>query len=463
MNLQSILGVVIALGWAGCASGSPAQEGPSSPSTPPVNQPLDQDTWSGDGPSVVEKIAAGDAAWLDARLGRSVAGKTNGDDLVKAWNKLEEHYGGFVRVADSTKRDRGTAAWVMEVLFDSALIQIHVVVSKANRIVHIALGHEWTPPAYATRSTYREHLVTVGDAPWELPGVLTIPREAKSVPGIVLVHGSGPQNRDETVGPNKLFRDLAYGLASRGLAVLRFDKRTLVHAATLIGDVELARNLTMTQETVADAIAGVALLRKHPLVDPARVFVLGHSQGGYMAPRMVEDDPAIAGVVVLAGNTTPLQVALPRQLKYIAKHQQRELSAREKKLIEECERIAALDPNNPPDKDARFFQGTYANYWLDLVNYRPAAMTKKQQTPYFFLQGERDYQVTVEHDLATWKKALRRRRNVTFKTYPRLNHFFMAGEGPGRPSEYRDARHASEQVIDDIANWVVNAKPATGP
>ena len=130
----------------------------------------------------------------------------------------------------------------------------------------------------------------------------------------MLVHGSGPNDRDETLGPNKPFRDLAWGLADRGIAVLRYDKRTSVYGGKMAGN----KNLTVREETIDDALLAVKLLRGRPDIDPKRIFILGHSLGGMVAPRIGADDPSLAGLIILAGATRPLPDVAREQLEYIA-------------------------------------------------------------------------------------------------------------------------------------------------
>lgn len=95
-----------------------------------------------------------------------------------------------------------------------------------------------------------------------------------------------------------------------------------------------------------------------------------------------------------------------------------------------------------------------ASYLADLKGYRPDVDIKSLNTPMLILQGERDYQVTMKEFLL-WKSALQARRNVRFQTYPKLNHLFIAGEGKSRPEEYQMPGHVEEQVVADIASWIL--------
>lgn len=172
----------------------------------------------------------------------------------------------------------------------------------------------WLAPSYADPSLFTENDIAVGSGPLAVPGTLSLPATSGRVPAVVQLPGSGPMNRDSTVGRNKPLKDVAWGLASRGIAVLRFDKVTRVHPGKLADHGESV----MTTEYVEHALAAVRLLRDHPSIDPGRVFVLGHSQGGTVAPRIATAEPALAGLIVLAGATYPLHLTTVRQARYLA-------------------------------------------------------------------------------------------------------------------------------------------------
>src|SRR4051794_11541515 len=162
---------------------------------------------------------------------------------------------------------------------------------------------------------FTEEPVVVGSGEWALPGTLTLPTGTGPFPAVVLVHGSGPHDRDETIGPNKPFRDLAWGLAAQGVAVLRYEKRTHEHPAKLM---PLKEKLTIREESVDDAVAAVALLRKQKEVDGKRIFVVGHSLGAIVAPKVAALEPAVAGIVLLAGSPRPFEDIILDQLTYLA-------------------------------------------------------------------------------------------------------------------------------------------------
>jgi dienelactone hydrolase len=306
--------------------------------------------------------------------------------------------------------------------------------------------------------TFREEKFTVGSGEWSLPGTLTLPVGITGpLPAVVLVHGSGPNDRDETILANKPFRDLAWGLAGKGIAVLRYEKRTKEHAAQIVA--AGLSQFTVKEETINDALSAAAQLRQTDGIDPKRIFILGHSLGGTVAPRIGQADPNLAGLIILAGSTRPLEDLMVEQNRYmltLGGKPSEEDQAKLNELIGEVakvKKLTAADASSPV-----LLLHAPPQYWLDLREHEPLAAAKTLRMPLLILQGERDYQVT-KADFAGWKSALGSQPGVTFKLYPDLNHLFIAGEGKSTPDEYERPGHMAESVIGDIAEWILNAKP----
>lgn len=312
-------------------------------------------------------------------------------------------------------------------------------------------------PPYAKTNQFSEVELTFGAPGWELPGTVTVPKGGGRFPAVILVHGSGPNDRDETIGPNKPFRDLAWGLASRGIAVLRYDKRTKVHAQKFLTEAKQLSPITVREETMDDAGYALAWLRQRSEVDAKRIFLLGHSLGGTLAPRIATDHPGFAGLILLAGGTRPLERVMIEQMEYIAKadgnmlEQERQQIAQTRKQADRVAALTARDANNTEP-----ILGAPPAYWLDLRSYDAPVTAARLRLPMLILQGDRDYQVTAK-DLAGWRSALASRKDVTFKTYPKLYHLFIAGDGPSTPAEYQVPGFVDEEVIRDIAQWIAAA------
>jgi hypothetical protein len=269
---------------------------------------------------------------------------------------------------------------------------------------------------------------------------------------VVLVHGSGPNNRDEGGDLIAPFRDLAWGLASQGIAVLRYDKRTLVYQDQLAAQ---GGEITVWEETVDDAAAAVDLLSHTEGIDPANVFVLGHSLGGTLVPRIAGVSPQARGFVILAGAARPFEDLILEQTEYIASLDGAVTPDEQASLDQLRKAVAKVkSPELSPDTPASGLPfGAWGGYWLDLRGYDPAEAARSIGRPVLVLQGERDYQVTME-DFSRWQGALSGMPNVTFKTYPDLNHLFITGTGKSVPAEYNQPGHVSQAVVEDIASFI---------
>ena len=305
-------------------------------------------------------------------------------------------------------------------------------------------------PPYADSTRYRAEEVTV-DAGVGLPlgGVLLVPEGEGPVPGVVLVHGSGPSDRDGTVGPNKPLRDLAVGFASEGIAALRFDKRTAEHPQWFAD-----RAYTAADESIDDVLAALDVLRQHPDVDPERLFVVGHSLGGVIAPRIAqraaEQGTPVAGIVVLAGSARPLDLVIEGQLDYLDEvaPEQREQRA---SLREAVVRIRALTPADAASTEP--VGGAPPSYWLDLADYPPAPLAAALDLPVLVVHAGRDYQVT-EADFAVWEAALADDPDATLRRYPALNHLLFTGEEPSTPAEYQQQGFVDATLVEETAAWI---------
>jgi dienelactone hydrolase len=341
------------------------------------------------------------------------------------------------------------------VQFSNTSIHIQFTVDKSGQIAGMffrppnkALPFQWARPAYSKPESFHEREVTIGSDDWKVTGTLTTPASGAKVPGIVLVHGPGPNDRNESIFATRIFEDLAEGLSSRGYAVLRYDKRSKVHGEELS-----QMSYTLDDETVGDAVRAIAVLRSQPGIDPNRIYLLGHSLGGYASPRIAARDGKLAGIILLAGLARPVEDAAKEQTEYVT-HLKGDPDpgeqARLDQLAAEVQKVKALDPkgDNPP-----MVLGFPTTWWLNVKGYDPATEAKKLGLPMLVLQGERDFQVTMK-DFALWKSALSSRNNVSFHSYPALNDLFIAGEGKGSPAEYHSPGNVAPAVLDDIANWL---------
>ncbi len=340
--------------------------------------------------------------------------------------------------------------------FERGALRLQIAFDSEGRIAGLFLrppadarAAAWQRPPYSRPDQFTEQELTAGAPGWPLPATLTLPRGDGPFPAVVLVHGSGPNDRDETVGAAKPFRDLAEGLASCGIAVLRYEKRTRHHSAKLAA----GRQITLREEVIDDALAALALLRRTPGIDPVRVFLLGHSLGAWTAPLIAAEDEKLAGVILLAAPARPLEQLYVEQVRYILALDG-ELSAADRQKLEETEREAAAAARlRESGEGPETALGAPRAYWQSLRGLDPLAIAARARTPLLLLHGGRDYQVTQE-DFRLWQRALEGRPGAELKSYPKLNHLFQPGEGPSRPEEYARPGHMDAAVIQDLCAWI---------
>ena len=423
---------------------------------PAAVQQADQSALVARAQEVVERLVSGEVEPLLPTFTEKMKAAIDANGLRRFIPGLVARYGSFKSQTGARFESQGVMRVVLvSCVFERANVEIRVAFDPVDRIGGLGVGPPestvpYTSPSYVTPTAFRDEAFTVDAGGWPLPGILSLPTGDGPFPAVVLVHGSGPNDRDESIGPNKIFRDLAEGLASRGIAVLRYDKRTRAHAARVVG----LRDFTVKEEVVDDAVAAVRKMREKTGIRADRVFVLGHSLGGMLAPRIAAADPSIAGLILLAGAVKPLEQAIVDQTRYLAMLDGK-VSADEQTALDAVIKLAtdvrALKPSDPPIVSPPF--SAPASYWIDLRGYDPPAAASRLKQRMFVLQGERDYQVTMD-DFAAWQRALGSRANVQLKSYPALNHLFIAGSGPSAPAEYERPGHVDDNVVRDIAVWI---------
>jgi fermentation-respiration switch protein FrsA (DUF1100 family) len=331
--------------------------------------------------------------------------------------------------------------------FSKSVMDIKIMFNDQNKVVSLTVVPTpvaYSPPAYVNQSAFIEESVTVGSGQWLLPGNLTIPKGTGPFPAVVLVQGSGPNDQDETLGPNKPFKDIAWGLASQGIMVLRYVKRTKQYPQ----QTAKLQNFTVEDEVIDDVIAAINLLDTTPVVDHSRIFVLGHSLGGYLAPRIALEDHRVAGFIILAGPTRHMEDLILEQVRYLANLSGMNQSEQIAMIEHGIEKIKVL---NFTGNESVF--GVPGSYWRDLAAYDSVATAQTLHLPMLILQGLRDYQVTME-DFNRWNQTFSGDSMVTLKTYPSLNHLFIPGVGVPSNMEYQISGHVSVDVVNDIAAWV---------
>lgn len=351
-----------------------------------------------------------------------------------------------------------------ELFFQRGGLVAKIVLDSNNKIsgFYMSLSQgkvNFKIPDYAKEDSFTETKVEFGLDGFKISGILTTPKVGKKFPVLILVHGSGPNDKDETIGGNKPFRDIAWGLASKGIAVLRYDKRTFTYAQKIATDTALLNNLTLKEETVDDALFAEEFLNNNASnynLDKTKIYILGHSLGAIAMPIIASNSKFSKGFIFLAGAARPLVELLLEQYNYIFNLDGKISDLEKNKLdntamqIENYNKLSSLVKISKDSLPLELPQ----NYWLDFKKYQFLKLTKTITKPVLVLQGERDYQVTMK-DFEIWGSTFKGKKNVTLISYPKLNHLFIYGESKSVPDEYSQSGNVDIKLLNDINDWII--------
>jgi uncharacterized protein len=398
--------------------------------------------------AVVAELSTGQHAKLVQRFAPPMARALPAPQVGAAWKSVTGEAGKFQKVL-SVRPTPSPPYMVMDVecAFSKKALNVRVVLDGQLTVQGLFFSPAWNPPEGVDLKAFAERPVTVGSKALPLSGTLTLPSGKGPFPAVVLVHGSGPNDADESLGPNKLFKELAWGLASRGVAVLRYHKRTFEHR----GKVSNADVPTVKEETIDDALTALDALAQQKEVDPKRLFIAGHSMGAWLAPRIAAADPRVHGAVMLAASARPQWHLVVEQLEYMKSLDPAPKPELEQALLKAKESKKKLD--DPALKPTDVVDGIAGTYWLDMRGYDAAKVANALDRPLLLLQGGRDYQVTTT-DFEAWKKALGGKKSATLTLYPELNHHFMPGSGKSTPAEYQVLNHVPPALLEALAGWL---------
>lgn len=278
-----------------------------------------------------------------------------------------------------------------------------------------------------------------------LPGTFAVPKNLKEYPAVVFVHGSGSGDRNEAYGQLKPFQDLAWGLAKQGIASYRYDKISYVYGKEIAEEKEF----TVYDETVNDAVAAVKMLREQEGV--SKVYVVGHSQGAQMMGAIAREAKP-DGCVMMAGPARGFAETLERQYTFLQSLNPNP-SEQEKAVYEQgfaaVEQMKNIDSLSEDEK----IMGQDLTYIKSLLDYDAVKEAEDMSMPVLVLQGEEDYQVTMD-DFRIWKDNYEGKDNWKFVAFPGLSHMFMEGRYEDGPASYQGVKHIPDEVTDTIAGFI---------
>ncbi len=375
------------------------------------------------------------------------------DDTKKTVLFYNAEYGSFEDMKGAYALSIGAYQYVMvPVKCSAGNFNYQIAFDGNHNIVGFTYGE------YAPKEPFKEDTIPDGVTEEEytfasdgfvIPGTFTRPEKGSHFPVIILVQGAGASNRDESIYENKPFRDIAWALAKQGIATYRYDKRNYLYEGQMAKDV----TVTIEDEIIDDVIAAADMVKKLEYADPTKIYILGHSLGGYAIPRIAVNLSYAAGYIMMAAPAEHIKDYILDQYEYLANADEKVTQEEQKQIETIKNQVKQLNsPEKIPQNKA--ILSAYKNYWIDLAEYNPIKAAEKITVPVLVLQGERDYQVTMEQ-FNMWKNSFQDTDNWLFKSYTSLNHFMMPGTGSPSSEEYRTRSHVDDEVILDIIQFIM--------
>jgi hypothetical protein len=368
------------------------------------------------------------------------------------WTGVQTQFGKYEKVVYlSTREKEDNRVSEYDLVFEKARFVLEVAENQDKRIAGFYLKPSgYKLPPYATGARFGKENIKIKSGEFVLPGEILLPLNRKNPPLAILVHGSGPNDRDESIGPTKVFYDLALGLAAEGIATLRYEKRTKVYDSLY-----KSAQFGLWEETIEDAIQAVHLAKQSTLIDTANIFIIGHSLGAMVAPYIGNYSPA-TGVVMLAGPCRSLADLIADQSAYMMALDGK-MNKKDKKSLKAIEnrrdkiKRGEFSESDPNADLLGYWPG---KYWKSESIYMPLPQIDSLAKPLLILQGGRDYQVDPVKDFNPLKEKCSTKAHCKSALFESLNHLFISGTGAPNPSEYFKQGNVEESVILHIADWI---------
>ncbi len=380
------------------------------------------------------------------------------DQLKQTYTQLESAFGKFKNVVSigNSKTDNLKISEIV-LKFEKSLLNARIVIDSNYNVAGMFFIPTYERQtnnliSYIDTSRFVENEIEFGNKDFLIKGSLCIPNYIKSLNAVIMLSGSGPNNRDSEIGPNSPFKDIAHGLASKGIITFRFDKRTKIYGKKIFQN---NLDLTLNEEYYEDTDYAIEFLQNYCKINKIKIknlIILGHSQGGTVIPYILNNSKFkedINASIFMATPARNLEVIVKEQYNYIFTLDNTLDSAEQKQLDNLDIQISNLKNN----KEENLPLGLSKQYFNSLEKNNFNGNLAKSKIPLLIMSCGKDYQVTSV-ELNIIENILKDNQNVNYKFYDNLNHIFIKVEGVPSPSHYNKVSNVDSQVIEDLVKWV---------
>ena len=400
-----------------------------------------------------EEMASGDFSNVASNFSKDVKKKLNEDTMKETWDGVVKEIGKYEGINDVTYKEQNNMATVDVILkYELNGLKLTLAYDSNNNIAGLLLNYEPVKEELSSNGKFEEQEIYIGDGEQKLNGILTLPKDVEKPPVVIMVQGSGQSDMDETIGAvaNKPFKDIAHGLAENGIASIRYNKRYYQYPEAA------PKDLTIQGEVIDDANLAIELASNNKDLNNEKIFVLGHSLGGMLAPEIAKGNDKVSGIISLAGSPRKLEDIIYDQNNDAVNAMADKSDAEKEELMKQVKAEVNKVKNLKEEDKSQAIFGINSEYWISLNNIDTGKILKELSIPMLFLQGEDDFQVYADVDYKQWQELCVGKDNAEFKLYPKLNHLFMKSNGKTDVTEYDTKGNVDEAVISDISNWINN-------
>lgn len=373
------------------------------------------------------------------------------ETLKQSWDQNVSSGNNYTEIAETTYVVENNMAAVSVVInYNGQGRAINFVYNTDKKLEGLNFTRHFIKPALTTKEKIEEREITVGDGDRALFGILTLPKEQQPKQVVLLVHGSGPNDLNETIGQNKMFEQLAHYLAEQGIASVRYNKRYCEHP-----ELSTSEPMTVENEVLQDVTSAVKLIKSTNEVKDSKLVLVGHSLGGMLSPKIAKDNPEIEAIASLGGSPRHLaDIVYDQNIMFIEALPDQTKEEKDALLSQAKAMSAQAKAVSEDKKDSVIpILGVTEQYWYSMNQIDIPALSKELTVPVLIMQGGSDFQVT-KADYTAWQNAFKGNKNVTFKWYDKLNHIFMVTNGKKDVTEYQIKGELDTAFLKDLNNWI---------